>query len=473
MTEILDMLVAMDDVEYEHCRHAKAREWGMRLSTLDRIRKHAKLRQEYAQQTQQPELDADEMKHRLAYIWESEDILDLWLQSWDKVMAGEHRNAKLLYLIATSRLFDSCMHVAIKGPSSGGKSEIRRQVLEFFPPEDIVTFTTMSERALLYHKGDFDHKILSMAEAHGFEEQQMQDMLLRELMSEGKLIYRSCRRSPVSSSRPIIIKNGPVCFMVTTTKAALHPENETRMISLEIDDSEEQTRRVLKKLAQTTGKNLRPDDSIHYDWQDFQRLLHKIGNKNVVVPFADALATLIPPRATRLRRDFSQIIACIKSHALIHCCRRMNNEKGELVADLDLDYVPVAELIGHITAEGAGIAVSPRAAGDHRRGEDHHGEYPCRRRRDGFRGRQEAGSGQVDGAASSAGCGRERASSSILKSTEVGPENTGSPTRKSRPSRCCRRRTRSGRRWRTWRFNLLLPQMGSEIDATAQPQPIS
>ena len=357
--EILDMLVAMDDVEYEHCRHAKAREWGMRLSALDRIRKHAKLRQEYAQQTQQPELDVDETKHRLAYIWESEDILGLWLQSWDKVMAGEHQNAKLLYLIATSRLFDSCMHVAIKGPSSGGKSEIRRQVLEFFPPEDIVTFTSMSERALLYHKGDFDHKILSMAEAHGFEEQQMQDMLLRELMSEGKLVYRTVQKVAGQLVTAEIIKNGPVCFMVTTTKAALHAENETRMISLDIDDSEEQTRRVLKKLAQTTGKNLRPDDSIHWDWQDFQRLLNKIGNKNVVVPFADALATLIPPRATRLRRDFSQIIACIKSHTLIHCCRRMNNEKGELVADLDLDYVPVAELIGHITAEGAGIAVSP------------------------------------------------------------------------------------------------------------------
>ena len=118
------------------------------------MRKHAKLRQEYAQQ-QQPKPDIDGSKHRLAYIWESEDVLGLWLQSWGKVMAGEHRTAKLLYLVATSRLFDKCMHAAIKGPSSGGKSEIRRQVLEFFPREDIVSFTSMSERALLYHKGDF------------------------------------------------------------------------------------------------------------------------------------------------------------------------------------------------------------------------------------------------------------------------------------------------------------------------------
>ena len=55
----------------------------------------------------------------------------------------------------------------------------------------------------------------------------------------------------------------------------------------------------------------------------------------------------------------TQILIGIKTHTLIHRYRRKNNEKGELVADLDLDYMPVAELLGHITAEGAGIAVSP------------------------------------------------------------------------------------------------------------------
>ena len=278
-------------------------------------------------------------------------------------MAGEHHNAKLLYLVATSRLFDNCMHVAIKGPSSGGKSEIRRQVLEFFPPEDIVTFTSMSERALLFHKGDFCHKILSMAEAHGFEEAALQDMLLRELMSEGVLRYRIVQKVNGQLTTVEIVKHGPVAFCVTTTRAALHPENETRMLSLTIDDSEEQTKRVLKKLAQTTGRNLGPDDSIHYNWQDFQRLLRIIGEEKggwkVAVPFADALADLIPPRATRLRRDYTQILNGIKTHTLIHCYRREKNERGELVADLDLDYTPVAELLGHITAEGAGIAVSP------------------------------------------------------------------------------------------------------------------
>ena len=47
--EILAMLLQMDDVQYERFRRAKAREWGMRLSTLDRIREEAvRQRREFA-----------------------------------------------------------------------------------------------------------------------------------------------------------------------------------------------------------------------------------------------------------------------------------------------------------------------------------------------------------------------------------------------------------------------------------------
>jgi hypothetical protein len=91
--------------------------------------------------------------------------------------------------VATSRLFAKCMNAAIKGPSSAGKSEIRKQVLEYFPPEAVMSFSTVSEKALLYYEQDFAHKILSMGEAAGIEEASLQDYLLRELISEGRLRY--------------------------------------------------------------------------------------------------------------------------------------------------------------------------------------------------------------------------------------------------------------------------------------------
>ena len=361
--EIEEALSEMDDVAYEQVRVKKATEWGLRRRVLDRLFKASRTKWAYKQakkknasQARPP--DENDLRHILL----TEGILDLWLQDWDKVMAGEHRNAKLLYLMATSRLFDKPMSAAIKGPSSGGKSEIRRTVLEFFPPEDVIAFTSLSEKALLFHEGHFTHKILSMAEAAGGQEWQLQDYLLRELLSEGRLVYQCAQKDSDGQIRTTAIeKNGPVAFLITTTKAALNPENETRMVSLTIDDTEGQTRRVLKKQAQTLGKNKKPDPSLFHPWQDLQRLLRMAGPmpKCVVVPFADALADLIPPRATRLRRDFPQIIACIKSHALLHCRLRKESEQCEVIADLDLDYGPVRELIGDIAAEGADIAVSP------------------------------------------------------------------------------------------------------------------
>ena len=109
-------------------------------------------------------------------------------------IAGEEINGKLLYLIATSRLFDHTMHAAIKGTSAGGKSEIRKQVLQFFPPESIVALTSISEKALVYYDGDFAHKIFSMAEAVATEEQSFQDYLLRELMSEGRINHATVQK---------------------------------------------------------------------------------------------------------------------------------------------------------------------------------------------------------------------------------------------------------------------------------------
>jgi hypothetical protein len=82
--------------------------------------------------------DAQDREHWRASartMIECHNVLELFTDSWRKIVAGEEKNAKLLYLIATSRLFGKCMNAAIKGPSSGGKSEIRRQVLTVGIPE--------------------------------------------------------------------------------------------------------------------------------------------------------------------------------------------------------------------------------------------------------------------------------------------------------------------------------------------------
>lgn len=299
-----------------------------------------------------------ELAASAAEIIASENILEEFVADWRKIMAGEERNAMLLYLVATSRLFDKPMHAALKGASSSGKSQVRGRVLDFFPPEDVISFTALSEKALLYFEGDFTHMILSMGEAAGAKEQEFQDYLLRELMSEGRLSYPVPQKVAGEIVTITIEKTGPVCFLVTTTRDKLHPENETRLLSLEIDDSEAQTRAVLDKLAEDAA-SASTGHSINFArWHDFQRYLAACKAK-VVIPYAPALSKAIETtRAVRLRRDFGQVLRAVMAHALIHQGHRERDPNGAIVADIDHDYAVVRNLMHDVIAVGVDAQVT-------------------------------------------------------------------------------------------------------------------
>jgi hypothetical protein len=78
-------------------------------------------------------------------------ILDEFAVELSRVgVVGERRAAKLIYLAVTSRLLDRPVSVAVKGPSSGGKSFVVESTLKFFPPGAFYALTAMSDRALAY-----------------------------------------------------------------------------------------------------------------------------------------------------------------------------------------------------------------------------------------------------------------------------------------------------------------------------------
>ena len=69
-------------------------------------------------------------------------------------LAGEKRTSQIIYLAATSRLFSQPLSVAVKGPSSGGKSYTVQSALRFLPQEACFTLTSASEKgADLYRRG--------------------------------------------------------------------------------------------------------------------------------------------------------------------------------------------------------------------------------------------------------------------------------------------------------------------------------
>ena len=147
------------------------------------------------------------------------------------------REAKLLYLAVTSRVLDRPISIAVKGPSSSGKSYLVESVLSFFSSGSYYALTAMSDRALAYGQEPLQHRMLVLYEADGMNGDTA-SYLIRSLLSEGRVRYETVEKTAEGLTSRLIERPGPTGLIVTTTRDGLHPENETRLISITLADTQ-------------------------------------------------------------------------------------------------------------------------------------------------------------------------------------------------------------------------------------------
>lgn len=266
-------------------------------------------------------------------------------------VAGERQNARLLYLVLTSRFLDRPVSASIKGPSASGKSFLLEKVLELFPDDAYYALSGMSERALAYGEESLEHRYLVIYEAAGMSSD-FASYLIRSLLSEGRIRYETVEKTGDGMRPRLIERAGPTGLLVTTTAVRLHPENETRMLSIPATDTREQTKRILLALAESRDIAIDVDE-----WTALQRWLAH-GEHRVDVPYATTLADLVPPIAVRLRRDFGLLLSLIRTHAILHQASRQRDAGGQIIATID-DYVAVHELVADMLASGIEASVPP------------------------------------------------------------------------------------------------------------------
>jgi hypothetical protein len=122
------------------------------------------------------------------------------------------------------------------------------------------------------------------------------------------------------------------------------------LLSVTVNDTAEQTRRVLADLASE-----REDHVDRTPWHELQSWLERAEHR-VRIPYASALAELVPPAAVRLRRDFGALLSLVRAHAILHRLNRPRDEQGRIVASLE-DYDIVRELVADLMAEGVEATV--------------------------------------------------------------------------------------------------------------------
>ena len=271
-------------------------------------------------------------------------------------LIGEESNTQLGYVAMTSRKRDVPLSVLILSSSGAGKTAVQDAVLAFCPPEDLVKLTSLSGKALFYkEQASLKHKVLALEEGDGAEEA---SYAIRNLISAGELVSESTIKD-IATGRLTTMENkveGPTAVFLTTTNPEIDPETKSRFWVTSIDESREQTRKILsfqRRLHESDGLITSPEiEAVLRKHRNFQRLLKPMAVKN---PFAGQLA--YGDDRLQGRRDQPKYLNLIKAIAFL---RQMQKEvfyeqrNGSAVAAIavDVDDIRLAnkladEILGH------------------------------------------------------------------------------------------------------------------------------
>lgn len=303
-------------------------------------------------------IDRDKFLRACADLAHQPSILDNLAEQLRKQgFAGSTNIPATVFLSMITRMFEQPVSLVLKGQSGSGKSFSLHAGMQFIPESAYHEVHGLSQKALLHAaKTNLKHRFLVIQEAAGFAKDGW--VFLRQMLTEGKLNYMSVgqtREGHEGKELPTV--EGPMGVMMTTTANSLHGEDETRMLSLYVDQSPEQIRRAL--MIHAGPKPSKPSREILSRWHALHDYVCS-GPLDVVMPYRNELISKLPTSHMRVLRDIPKVIALISAHALLHQCNRRVRD-GAVIANLD-DYSKVYSLVSEPLSFGLRASVPPHIA---------------------------------------------------------------------------------------------------------------
>lgn len=267
-------------------------------------------------------MSAAEREEAIAFL-KAPDLIDLIRADFAAIGCVGDDTAMLIgYLVGLSRKLPEALAALYIARSGAGKSILQKQTIEFMPEEDLIVHTRVTQHALFYKdENALAYKALAIDEEEGAAEAAY---ALRSLQSAGYLSISSTRTDPLTGKQRAedYRVNGPTAIFLTTAHPeALDYETRNRFIMLTVDESKEQTRRILERQrwADTLAGLLSSEHrrAILRRHHNAQRLLQPV---HVVNPLARELS--YPCDRLILRREQKKYLALIKTIALLNQYQR-------------------------------------------------------------------------------------------------------------------------------------------------------
>lgn len=260
-------------------------------------------------------------------------------------VVGEEALRLMVYLCYTSRITADPLSITVKGESSSGKSFLCESIQKLIPEEGRYFISQATQQAFFHLPEDgLQHKIVFIAEQPGAERA---DYSIRTAQSEKNLTLMIPVKNPQTGDIETQIKvvKGPVGFLMTTTKASLFDENETRNFSIYTDDSPTLTKRIHQiTVRQALGETFEIDAKQLNLMKNIQRLLN--ADFKVVIPFGKEVFSAFPDEPVRIRRDAKKFRVMIEVITLLHQFKRKQiKTDGKVILEATIADYYLAKLI--------------------------------------------------------------------------------------------------------------------------------
>ena len=263
---------------------------------------------------------------------QQKDLLKSLNQLIEKAgIIGEENSRLLLFLITISYLNKSPLHGIVQGSSGSGKTHIISRIADLMPQEDVLRFTRITESSL-YNWGEFDlfQKIIIIEDLDGLKEDAL--YALREFISNQVLrssVTIKDKKGNNKSSHKIV--KGQFSSLSATTKGETYEDNMSRSFLLAVDESKEQTQRIINY------QNQRNAGEINRNEQEkaigfVQKLVRNLKHYEVINPYATKLN--LPEKVHKIRRLNEMYQAVIKQVTFINQYQREIRD-GYLITEIE------------------------------------------------------------------------------------------------------------------------------------------
>lgn len=247
-------------------------------------------------------------------------------------IVGEENSRMLLFLIIISYLNKSPLHALVQGSSGSGKTHIISRIADLMPQEDVLRFTRITESSL-YNWGEFDlfQKVVIIEDLDGLKEDAL--YALREFISNQVLrssVTIKDKKGNNKSSHKIV--KGQFSSLSATTKGETYEDNMSRSFLIAVDESKEQTQRIIQYQNRRNAGEIDPNQSqkaIHF----IQQVVRNLKVYEVINPYATQLN--LPEKVHKIRRLNEMYQAVIKQVTFLNQYQRRVAPAGSLITEIE------------------------------------------------------------------------------------------------------------------------------------------